>query len=96
MLKRTSLNKTLMKTVSYASMHITNAVLVSYILSGSWKVAFAIGIVEPCVQTIAYFFHERAWHRWEHKKHKRDHHDSVIDSISPAGASIERVLRHKP
>ncbi|HAX91612.1 MAG TPA: hypothetical protein DCY07_05300 [Rhodospirillaceae bacterium] len=89
------INKTLLKTISYAAMHMTNAIVIAYLLSGSWKVALAIGLVEPCVQTVGYYFHERAWHRWESRHHKKDHHNSVIDSVSPAGASIEKVLRHK-
>ncbi|MDD9899972.1 MAG: DUF2061 domain-containing protein [Alphaproteobacteria bacterium] len=90
------IKKTLLKTSSYAVMHMTIAIIVAYVLSGSWKVALAIGLIEPCVQTVAFFFHERFWHKIDSKETGKDHHDSVIDSVSPASSLIERVLRrHK-
>jgi len=80
--------------MSYATMHMTIAVAVAYLLSGSWKVAFAIGLVEPCVQTVAFFFHERFWHKIETRRSANDYHDSVIDSVSPAVQPIEDFIRH--
>lgn len=85
--------KTLQKTLSYAVMHMTLAITVAYILSGSWDVALAIGLIEPCVQTIAFFFHEKAWHRAQSKQ--ADHHDTVIDSVSPVARFIDKLLRHR-
>ena len=87
--------KLYLKTVSYAVMHMTISIAIAYLLSRSWQVALAIGLVEPCVQTIAFFFHEKAWHKAEHKHHQKDYHDSVIDSVSPATGFVEKVLRHK-
>jgi uncharacterized membrane protein len=89
------LSKTLLKTASYAAMHMTLAIAVSYALSRSWKVALAIGLIEPIVQTIAFFFHERAWHRFGGEKPGQDHHDSVIDAVSPVTDVIEKKLREK-
>lgn len=89
------INRTLLKTLSYAVMHMGIAIVVAYILSGSWKVALAIGMIEPCVQTVAYFFHERAWHRAEARRNEGDHHDEVIDSVSPVARTIDKILNHK-
>lgn len=89
------ISRPLLKTLSYGTMHMSIAILIAYVLSGSWRVALAIGLVEPCVQTIGYFFHERVWHRIERAAHKKDYHDSVIDSVSPAVGPIERFLRKK-
>ncbi len=83
-----------LKTLSYGAMHMSIAILVAFALSGSWKVALAIGLIEPCVQTIAYFFHERIWHRFEKRCQMADAHNSVIDSVSPAAQSVETYL-HK-
>ncbi|MDX9689410.1 MAG: DUF2061 domain-containing protein [Proteobacteria bacterium] len=82
----------LIKTLSYGTMHMGIAIMVAYILSESWKIAFAIGLIEPCIQTVAYFFHERAWHHLERKRHLADLHNSVIDSISPAPCPLETAL----
>lgn len=49
------------KTASYSAMHLTVAVAVAYALSGDWRIALSIGIVEPMVQTVAYAVHERVW-----------------------------------
>lgn len=89
------MSKTFLKTISYAVMHMTVAIIVAYVLSGSWKIALAIGLVEPCVQTFAYFFHEKFWHKYGGDAPGKDHHDSVIDSTSPASSLIEKILRHK-
>ena len=42
-------------------MHFMVAITVAYLLTRSWKAALAIGIVEPLVQTVAFYFHDRAW-----------------------------------
>ncbi|WP_133366293.1 DUF2061 domain-containing protein [Qipengyuania sediminis] len=52
---------TCMKTGSYAVMHFLVAIGVAYVLTQDWRVALAIGMVEPVVQTIAFYFHDRAW-----------------------------------
>ena len=49
------------KTGSYALMHFMVAITVAYLLTQSWKAALAIGVVEPLVQTVAFYFHDRAW-----------------------------------
>ena len=37
------------------------AMAVAYAVTGSLAAALAIGLIEPAVQTVAYFFHEKAW-----------------------------------
>ncbi len=51
------------KTASYGVMHLIVAVTVAYALSGDWRIALGIGIIEPMVQTVAYTLHERFWNR---------------------------------
>ncbi|MBP5856087.1 DUF2061 domain-containing protein [Marivibrio halodurans] len=52
-----------LKTATYAVMHLVVAMAVAYALSGSWKIALGIGLIEPAVQTVAYTLHERVWKR---------------------------------
>lgn len=54
---------TCLKTGSYALMHLVVAICVAYALTRDWKAALAIGLIEPFVQTIAFYFHDRAWSR---------------------------------
>jgi len=89
------LKHTLFKTLSYALMHMSVAIIVAYTLSKSWKVALAIGTVEPCVQTVAFFFHERFWHKSEEKNKQNNTHNEIIDSTSPLNRFLEKILNHK-
>ncbi|MEZ5946190.1 MAG: DUF2061 domain-containing protein [Hyphomonas sp.] len=51
------------KTMTYSLMHLSVAMTVAFLLTGSWPAALAIGLIEPLVQTVAYTLHERAWAR---------------------------------
>ena len=55
--------KTLKKTLSYYIMHITVAMLVGYFVTGSLAMAIALSLIEPTVQAVAFFFHEKVWER---------------------------------
>ena len=49
------------KTISFAAVHFTVAFTVAYAMSGSLLVGGAIALVEPVINTVAYYFHERFW-----------------------------------
>ncbi len=66
------MRRTITKTASYSVMHMTVAIAVAYVLSGSWVVALSIGIVEPLVQTVAYHFHEQVWARFGRQNDGQD------------------------
>ena len=53
----------LTKTATYGIMHMVVAFLVAYALTGNWKLALGISIIEPIVQTFCYTLHELAWER---------------------------------
>jgi len=52
------------KTVSFAAVHFSVAFSVGYLMTGSIAVGGAIALVEPAVNTVAYFFHEKVWERF--------------------------------
>jgi uncharacterized membrane protein len=52
------------KTVSFAAVHFSVAFSVGYVMTGSVAVGGAIALVEPAVNTVAYFFHEKVWERF--------------------------------
>ena len=60
---------TLKKTASYYLVHITVAALVAYAVTGNLWIAFTLSLLEPTVQAVAFFFHERAWERWGQRGH---------------------------
>lgn len=60
----------MVKTVSFAVVHFTVAFSVGYLMTGSIAVGGAIALVEPMVNTVAYFFHEKAWAHFGHTQHQ--------------------------
>jgi uncharacterized membrane protein len=55
------LKGTAFKPLTYSVMHLVVAVSVAFALTGDWRIALGVGIIEPMVQTVAYVFHEKAW-----------------------------------
>lgn len=70
-----TIRRDLMKTLSFATLHFGVAFTVAYALTGSFAIAAGIGLIEPIANTVAFYFHERAWRR--------------VDGRGPAGARFE-------
>jgi len=51
------------KTLSFAVLHFSVAFGVTYLLTGDWRISGAVAFIEPCVNTVAFFFHELYWSR---------------------------------
>lgn len=51
------------KTTSFAVLHFSVAFGVTYAITGSWQVSGAVALIEPMVNTVAFFFHELVWSR---------------------------------
>jgi len=49
------------KTATFAVMHFTVAFGVAYLLTGDVVIGGAVALIEPAVNTVAFYFHERAW-----------------------------------
>jgi uncharacterized membrane protein len=65
-------HRDLAKTASFAALHFAVAFTVAYLLTGSAAIATGIGLVEPLANTVAFYFHERAWARAEaRERHRR-------------------------
>ncbi|BEU98385.1 DUF2061 domain-containing protein [Acidovorax sp. DW039] len=59
-----SQNKTmLLKTGSYYIIHICVAAMVAYAVTGNLLASLTLSLLEPTVQAVAFFFHEKAWDR---------------------------------
>ena len=56
-----------LKIASYGVMHLVVAILVAFAITRDWRLALAVGVVEPFFQTIAYSIHDRVWHRIERR-----------------------------
>lgn len=51
----------MIKTLTYLALHLAVGFSVAYALTGSIEVAGGIALVEPCINAIAFYFHEQAW-----------------------------------
>ena len=51
----------MLKTITFSIVHFSVAFSVAYLITGSLGVASALALIEPMVNTVAYFFHEKAW-----------------------------------
>ena len=59
----TGMSRDLTKTLTYLSIHLTVGFSVAYAFTGSVSHAGGIALIEPCINAVAFFFHEKAWQR---------------------------------
>lgn len=58
-------DQSLMKTITFAITHFVVAFSVAYLLTGDVLIGGLIAMVEPTINTVAYFFHEKIWARYQ-------------------------------
>tara|TARA_R110002124_G_scaffold209112_2_gene375453 strand:+ start:95 stop:655 length:561 start_codon:yes stop_codon:yes gene_type:complete len=68
-----SLSHVALKTVTYGLMHFMVAVIVAFALTRDWRIALAIGTIEPLVQTVFFTLHDRIWSRIEARRGRSSH-----------------------
>lgn len=56
------------KTMTFAGLHFTVAFSVGYALTGSPWVGGALAIIEPSINTLVFYFHEKVWQRVEARR----------------------------
>ncbi|WP_112478984.1 DUF2061 domain-containing protein [Vibrio variabilis] len=59
-------SKTQVKTASFAVIHFSVAFSVTYLLTGDAFIGGLMATIEPAINSVAYFFHERVWQRNKH------------------------------
>lgn len=57
-----------LKTGTYSLMHFAVAIAVTFAITGDWRAALAVGLIEPAVQTVAFLIHDRVWTRLDAKR----------------------------
>ena len=57
------MTRIVLKSTTYCLMHLTVAMAVAYALTRDWRVALAVGLIEPLVQTVFFTVHDRLWAR---------------------------------
>ena len=56
------------KTITFAVMHFGIAFTVAYLLTGDIVIGGALALIEPAVNTVAFYFHERVWQRFDRRR----------------------------
>jgi uncharacterized membrane protein len=56
-------DQSLLKTITFAITHFIVAFSVAFMLTGDIIIGSLIAMVEPAINTVAYFFHEKIWAR---------------------------------
>lgn len=70
-----------LKIASYGAMHLIVAMLVAWAITRDWRMALAIGVVEPFFQTIAYSLHDRVWH-WIEQRGRRGRLEETAEAFT--------------
>ena len=92
--------KLALKIASYGVMHLVVAILVAFAITRDWRIALAVGVVEPFFQTIAYSIHDRVWHRVERRRMASNIEEAAeavtarLDIMSPDEQSRVHDARH--
>lgn len=58
----------MLKTVTFTVMHFGIAFTVAYLLTGSVAIGGLVAIVEPLVNSVGFYVHEKVWKRFEKAK----------------------------
>ncbi len=56
-------NMTHIKTATFAVIHFNVAFSVAYLLTGNILIGGIMALIEPSINTVAYYFHEKIWQR---------------------------------
>ncbi|WP_227010520.1 DUF2061 domain-containing protein [Pelagibius marinus] len=71
----------LVKTLSFAVLHFSVGFTVTFALTGSVAISTGVALIEPAVNTVVFFFHERAWQRFTASKARR----AAVPAAAPGG-----------
>lgn len=58
----------MIKSLTFTVMHFCIAFTVAWLLTGDWAIGGVIALVEPAVNSVGYFFHEKVWERFRRKR----------------------------
>jgi len=54
----------ILKTITWRIVGTLDTMILSWIITGSWKLGVTIGGVEVITKMVLYYFHERAWYKF--------------------------------
>ena len=54
----------ILKTITWRVIGTLDTMIISWVITGSWKWGMAIGGIEVVTKMILYYLHERAWYKF--------------------------------
>lgn len=63
-MSRVKIQRHIYKSISYRFVGTSQTILIGFFLTGDFKIASSLGIVELILKPLIYFFHERIWYKW--------------------------------
>ncbi|WP_416397766.1 DUF2061 domain-containing protein [Allohahella sp. A8] len=75
------------KTLSFAVLHFSVAFTVAYLLTGSMIIGGTLALIEPAVNTVGFYFHEKVW-SWVERRKVGASNRSVVD---PAFCQLQTI-----
>ncbi|MGR5065380.1 DUF2061 domain-containing protein [Photobacterium sp. DNB22_13_2] len=86
------------KTVSFAVVHFSVAFGVAYLLTGDVLIGSVMASIEPAINTVAYYFHERIWQKKTAQQaakealgHLACHHGELQQCADISDISVDKV-----
>ncbi|QTH64491.1 DUF2061 domain-containing protein [Psychrosphaera ytuae] len=76
------------KTTTFAITHFTVAFGVTFALTGDVVVGGLVAMVEPAINTVAYYFHEKLWQRRTAKQNSQSIDVSASKSLDSERLSL--------
>jgi len=70
--------RSIVKTISWRAVGTLDTIIISYLITGSLKMAASIGSIELFTKMILYYYHERAWNKISLGKYKATANDYHI------------------
>lgn len=82
------------KTITFAILHFSVAFMVAYVLTGSILIGGAMALIEPAINTVVFFFHEKAWQRWGKQPSSDELVSSTKSESSAQTSSVMNIFCH--
>ena len=55
--------RSILKTISWRVTGTVDTIIISYLITGHFKMALSIGFIEVFTKLVLYYFHERIWNK---------------------------------
>ena len=59
-----SYKRHILKTITWRIVGTIDTILLSWVITGNWKMGLTIGGVEVVTKMVLYFLHERVWYKF--------------------------------